>query len=155
MPDRSGRPLAVRGISCASAVAPAASTRANASAAPAVVSCRIDLRIQASLLWVQTPSPPVRASVVRAGTIACGEFPAQRRVRQHHFCTTDSYRGSGFRRRSPNSSSSTNSTHLKSISRAPGSMRRYSGMLMVQGPVKTFGSSIVASYRMWSGPIRV
>ena len=45
----------------------------------------------------------------------------------------------------PSSSGSTNSRHLKSITCAPASMRRYSGMRMVQGRSKTSGSSSVTS----------
>jgi hypothetical protein len=34
-------------------------------------------------------------------------------------------------------------------------MRRYNGMLIFHRRVKTFGSSIVASYLRWSGEVRV
>src|SRR6185369_9808508 len=57
--------------------------------------------------------------------------------------------------RCPYISSSANSTHLYSISRAFFSVRRYSGILIFQARVKTFGSSMVASYRIVSGPAGV
>src|SRR3984893_11154545 len=55
------------------------------------------------------------------------------------------YSLSGCFRYLPYSSSSTNSTHLKSSSCAFFSWRRWSGMLIFQERVKTFGSSMVAS----------
>ena len=62
-----------------------------------------------------------------------------------YFSVLSSYFVSGFFRNAPYISSSTNSTHLKSINCAFFSSRRYSGMLIFHTREKTFGSSIVAS----------
>jgi hypothetical protein len=51
-----------------------------------------------------------------------------------------------FLRKWPYSNSSTNSTHLNSTSAAFFSILLYSGMVIVQGRVKTSESSITASY---------
>src|SRR5690349_14125974 len=62
---------------------------------------------------------------------------------------------SGCFRYGPYSSSSTNSAHLKSSSCAFFSWRRYRGMLIFHERVKTSGSSIVASYEITSGLVRL
>src|SRR5439155_19402838 len=51
----------------------------------------------------------------------------------------------------PYTNSSENSTHLNSRDWMFGSIRRYKGILIFQGRVNTFGSSIVASYIRWYG----
>ncbi len=57
----------------------------------------------------------------------------------------------GLSTKCPYTNSSENSTHLNSKDWMFGSTRRYKGILIFQGRVNTFGSSIVASYIKWYG----
>src|SRR6185437_10202932 len=74
----------------------------------------------------------------------CHQAQGGRAVHDHLPVLASDLRVPGLRR-SPYISSSANSTQRKSINRAPGSTRRYSGRRSVHGRENTLESSMVAS----------